>query len=120
MSSASIYQTSLKAFQARVDRQNDQGGVNGRKIKVVARDDATSGQNLTAAQDLVENEHVFTVVNESGVAFLAYRWLLDHGVPMVGNGQDGTYYQQKGNENVLSASGNSIPYGEVTYDNRPG
>jgi branched-chain amino acid transport system substrate-binding protein len=113
---ASIYKTSLDAFQARVDRQNAQGGVNGRKIIVVSRDDATSGQNLTAAQDLVQNEHVFTVVNESGVAFLAYRWLLDHGVPMVGNGQDGTYYQQKGNENVLTAWGNSIPYGNVTYD----
>ena len=64
----------------------------------------------------MENEHVFVVVNESGVAFLAYRWLLDHGVPMVGNGQDGTYYQQKGNENILTAWGNAIPYGDVTYD----
>ena len=92
--------------------------MNGRKIKVVSRDDASSGQNLTAAQDLVENEHVFAVVNESPFAFLSYRWLLDHNVPMIGNGLDGTYYQQKGNENILSSSGNSNPFGDLTYDAR--
>ncbi len=113
---ASISKNGLQAFQARIDRQNAAGGVNGRKIEVVARDDASSGQNLTAAQDLVENQHVFAVVNESPFAFLSYRWLLDHNVPMIGNGADGTYYQQKGNEDILSSSGNSLPFGDLTYD----
>ena len=81
---ASISQNGLKAFQARIDRQNAEGGVNGRKIKVISRDDVSSGPNLTAAQDLVENQHVFAVVNESPFAFLSYRWLLDHDVPMIG------------------------------------
>ena len=53
----------------------------------------------------VVNEHVFAVVNQSPFAFLSYRWLLDHNVPMIGAGSDGTYYQQKGNENILSSSG---------------
>ena len=75
-----------------------------------------SGANLTAAQDLVENQHVFAVVNESPFAFLAYRWLLDHNVPMMGNGVDGTYYQQKGNEAILSSGGNGNPFGDLTYD----
>jgi branched-chain amino acid transport system substrate-binding protein len=113
---ASISKNGLIAFQSRIDRQNAQGGVNGRKIEVVSRDDASSGQNLTAAQDLVENQHVFAVVNESPFAFLSYRWLLDHNVPMIGNGADGTYYQQKGNEDILSSSGNSLPFGDTTYD----
>ena len=113
---ASLSANGLKAFQARIDRQNAQGGVNGRKIEVVSRDDASSGANLTSAQDLVLNEHVFAVVNQSPFAFLSYRWLLEHNVPMIGAGSDGTYYQQKGNENILSSSGNSLPFGDVTYD----
>ena len=113
---ASISKNGLEGFQARIDSQNAQGGVNGRKLKVVSRDDASSGQNLTATQDLVENQHVFAVVNESPLAFVSYRWLLDHKVPMIGNGLDGTYYQDKGNESLLSSSGNSNPFGDLTYD----
>ena len=113
---ASISQNGLKAFQARIDRENAKGGVNGRTIKVISRDDASSGANLTAAQDLVENQHVFAVVNESPFAFLSYRWLLDHNVPMIGNGVDGTYYKQKGNEDILSTTGNGNPFGDLTYD----
>ena len=113
---ASITEKTLEAFQARIDRQNAQGGVNGRKIEVVSRDDASSGANLTAAQDLVDNQHVFAVVNASPFAFLSYRFLLEHNVPMIGNGADGTYYQQKGNEDILSSAGNSQPFGDVTYD----
>jgi ABC-type branched-subunit amino acid transport system substrate-binding protein len=113
---APISGTGLKGFQARIDEQNAAGGVNGRKIQVLDRDDASSGQNLTAAKDLVENEHVFAVVNESPFAFLTYRYLLDAKVPMIGNGVDGTYYQDKGNEAILSSSGNSNPFGDLTYD----
>jgi branched-chain amino acid transport system substrate-binding protein len=113
---ASISATGLKAFQARVDRTNAAGGINGRKIEVVARDDSSSSANLTAAQDLVQNEHVFAVVDNSPFAFLAYRFLQQEGVPMIGNGADGTYYQQKGNEDILSTAGNGLPFGDTTYD----
>jgi hypothetical protein len=62
------------------------------------------GCNLNAAQDLVQNRKVFAVINKSSFAFLAYRSLLDQGVPMIGGGFDSTYYGQKGNENILSHS----------------
>jgi len=113
---ASISKNGIKGFQARIDRQNAQGGVNGRKIEVEAVDDGSSGQNLTGAQDLVENRHVFAVVNQSPFAFLSYRWLLEHQVPMIGAGTDGTYYAQKGNEDVLNMAGNSVPLTGLTYD----
>jgi branched-chain amino acid transport system substrate-binding protein len=113
---ASISQNGVKAFQARVDRENAAGGVNGRKIEVVAKDDASSAQNVPVTHDLVENEKVFAVVDQSPFAFLSYRYLLDQGVPMVGNGVDGTYYQQKGNEAILSSGGNGTPFGDITYD----
>jgi branched-chain amino acid transport system substrate-binding protein len=104
------------AFQARIDRQNAQGGVNGRKIETEIIDDASSGANLTAAQDLVENRKVFFVVNNSAFAFLAYRYLLGAGVPMIGGGFDGLYYGQAGNENIISAGGNIFPKTGLAYD----
>jgi branched-chain amino acid transport system substrate-binding protein len=98
-----------KGFQARVDRQNAQGGVNGRKIKAVIIDDASSAANLTAAQDLVNNRNAFIVVNDSAFAFLSYRFLLDNGVPIVGGGYDGSYYGKPGNESIFSALGAPPP-----------
>ena len=78
--------------------------------------DDQSSANLTAAQDLVQNKHVFTLVNNSPLAFLTYRWLLDHNVPYVSGGYDGTYYGTKGNDNIVSALGNVFPQNGVTTD----
>lgn len=103
------FQDSGDACKARVDAQNAQGGVNGRKIDLQAIDDKSSGANLTAAQDLVQNRHAFAVVDNSSFAFLSYRYLLDSGIPMIGGGFDGNYYNQKGNENIIDASGNGTP-----------
>src|SRR3979490_150595 len=61
----STFKNSGKACQARVDRQNAKGGVNGRKINLEIIDDASTAANLTAAQDLVQNRDVFAVVNNS-------------------------------------------------------
>jgi ABC-type branched-subunit amino acid transport system substrate-binding protein len=108
-----------KGCQARVDRENAAGGVNGRKINVEIVDDQSSGANKTAAQDLVQNKHVFMVVNNSSFAFLTYKFLKDAGIPQVNGGYDGTYYGEPGNENVISASGNVVSANGVVYDNLP-
>ena len=67
--------------KAHVARENAAGGVNGRKIDVSYADDQSSGANKTAAQDLVQNQHVYMVVNDSAIAYLSYRWLLDMASP---------------------------------------
>jgi len=113
---SSTFKDAGKAFQARIDRANRDGGVNGRKIDAVIIDDKSSNANLTAAKDLVENRDVFMVVNNSSFGFLAYRYLVDAGVPVIGGGYDGTYYGQKGNESIFSASGNAAPINGLTYD----
>ena len=95
--------------KARIGRQNAQGGINGRKLEVEFVDDASSASNLTQAQSLVQNDHVYMVINDSAFAFLTYRWLLDHDVPLIGGGFDGNYYGAPGNEKVISAFGNSPP-----------
>src|ERR1700722_2906833 len=54
---------SEQGAQARIDLQNAEGGVNGRKLQLVVADDASSvTQDLTAAQDLVQNKGVFGVL----------------------------------------------------------
>ena len=110
-----------KGCQARIDRENAKGGVNGRKIDVEQVDDQSGGANKTVAQDLVQNKHVFMIVNDSSFVGLAgtYRWLLDNNVPMVNGGFDGTYYGLPGNENVISALGNVVAAEGVTSDGIP-
>jgi branched-chain amino acid transport system substrate-binding protein len=99
---ASTTKNAGKAFQARIARQNAQGGVNGRKINLEVIDDQSSAANLTAAKDLVQNRNAFIVVNDSAFAFLTYRYLVDSHVPMIGGGYDGDYYGKPGNESVIS------------------
>ncbi len=111
---ASTSQFGGKACKARVDRQNAQGGVNGRKIKLVTIDDKSSAANQTAAKDLVTNNDAFIVVDDSAFAFLSYRFLLDEGVPMIGGGYDGDYYGKPGNESIFSALG--TPFVGLTSD----
>jgi branched-chain amino acid transport system substrate-binding protein len=104
-----------EACQARVDAQNAAGGVHGRKIDLEIIDDKSAG-NLVAAQDLVQNRNVFAVINDSGLAFLAYRFLKENGVPEIGGGFDGNYYGEKGNEIILSTLGNIAPVNGLTPD----
>jgi branched-chain amino acid transport system substrate-binding protein len=103
------------AFQARIDRQNAQGGVNGRKIETTIVDDMSTGANLTAAKDLIENRNVFTLVNDSSFGFLTWRYLLQEAkVPYIGGGFDGNYYSLAGNEDVVSVLGNVSANADLT------
>jgi branched-chain amino acid transport system substrate-binding protein len=113
---AATHKNAHKSCQARVDAQNAKGGVNGRKIDLEVIDDQSSGANLTAAQDLVQNRDAFMVIDNSAFAFLAQRFLKDAGVPMIGGGFDGSYYYNKGNENLISGLGNGTPVPGLTYD----
>jgi branched-chain amino acid transport system substrate-binding protein len=105
-----------KGCKARIDAENAKGGVNGRKIDLVTIDDKSSGANLTAAKDLVQNQNAFAVVNDSPFGFLTYRYLVDAGVPMIGGGFDGSYYYDQGNEDVISSLGDGTPVAGITTD----
>src|SRR5205085_6948547 len=60
-----------------------QGGVNGRKIKLVAKlDDATdSARNASQARALVEQKNVFAVIPVAAPLFPGGKYLADHNVP---------------------------------------
>lgn len=80
------------AVEARIGLQNDNGGVAGRTIELEWRDDAGDpGQNLSASQDLVENEDAFSVLQIGLAAAGAADYLEDKGVPVVGPATDSTW-----------------------------
>jgi len=112
---ASASKGSQTGCKARIGAENAKGGVNGRKITLEAIDDKSSA-NLAAAKDLVENRDAYLVINDSAFAFTTYRYLRDAGVPMLGGGFDGSYYYEKGNENIVSAYGDGTPVPGITYD----
>jgi branched-chain amino acid transport system substrate-binding protein len=101
--------------KARIDAENAKGGVNGRKIELSQIDDKSSA-NLNAAKDLVENQNVLTVVDDSPFAFQTYRYLVDAKVPMIGGGFDGSYYYEEGNEYTISSLGDGTPVAGITSD----
>ena len=70
---------SNQACKARVDAQNAKGGVNGRKIDLQTADDKTLFSHLPAAQDLIQNRHVFAVIDNSSTAVTAYRYIPELG-----------------------------------------
>lgn len=73
------------AVQARVDAQNAAGGVHGRTVQIVWRDDQSDpGLFRTAAQDLVDNQKVFGLIVESIAAGPTASWLEANGIPAAG------------------------------------
>ncbi|MFM8303047.1 MAG: ABC transporter substrate-binding protein [Actinomycetota bacterium] len=105
-----------EACKGRIDRANAEGGVNGRKIELVAVDDQSSPTNLDKAKDLVENRQVFALVNDSALAFFSNRYLAGTGIPVIGGGFDGSYYYDPGYENFFSGLGKGAPVPGLTYD----
>ncbi len=110
------YAGAAAGCRARVGRLNHQGGVHGRTVEVTYVDDQSSAMNLTATQDLVENQHVDVVIDDSPFAFVTSGWLVANHVPAISGGYDGNEYGQPGNEQLVSALGNMPPVPGVAYD----
>jgi len=110
---ASSFKGGDAGARARIRLQNAQGGVNGRKLVLAAADDGTSG-NKVAAQDLVENQGIFGVVDLSAFVFTAAEYLNGQGVPVVGLAFDGPEWGQEPNSNMFS----SLPPYYTSFDGK--
>jgi branched-chain amino acid transport system substrate-binding protein len=105
---ASTEMNHAKGAQARIDQQNAEGGVNGRKLQLVTADDGGSiSQNLTAAQSLV-SKNVFGIIPGTPFLFSSYRYLQQQGIPVVGGGYDGAEWNQQPNTNMFSTAGPNV------------
>jgi branched-chain amino acid transport system substrate-binding protein len=70
----------------------------GYHIKYVVADGGSNpAGELSGAQKLVDQDHVFVVVLDSGVGFAAAGWLTSHGIPVVGAALDSTEWQKSPN-----------------------
>ena len=81
-----FYADAAVGFQARVKRENDAGGINGRKIvlSTVVDDNQTADTDLSAAKTLVQQDGVFAVVPVMTAAFGGADYLNGAKVPFFG------------------------------------
>ena len=93
--------------QARIALQNANGGVNGRQITLVTKDDQSSPTTgLSAAQALIQQEGVFAVEEESGVFTSAYRYLQQKNAPVLtGEAIDGNEWGDPSIGNMVEGIG---------------
>jgi ABC-type branched-subunit amino acid transport system substrate-binding protein len=95
----------VRAANARIDQQNVEGGVYGRKIKLIVRDDGTNPTtDNTDTADLI-SKGVFGVIDDSAVTYGGYKLLQQAGVPVTGGAYDGPEWYQQPNTNMFSISG---------------
>ncbi|MDT3444853.1 MULTISPECIES: ABC transporter substrate-binding protein [unclassified Pseudofrankia] len=83
---AEAFRPARGAVEARIDKENATGGVYGRKIDLMWRDDeGDPGVFTTAVQSLVENDQVFGLIAQSvSLTDESASWLQTKGVPVTG------------------------------------
>ncbi|ADP81335.1 ABC transporter substrate-binding protein [Pseudofrankia inefficax] len=82
---ASTFKSARSGVEARIDLQNAHGGVNGRRIDLVWRDDQSDEQAFSgAAHELVDTEKVFGLITTSTALDQSAGWLARENVPVAG------------------------------------
>lgn len=104
-SASSEYTHMAAGAQARLDQQNAQGGVDGRKITMITKDDQTSPTGVTDAANLLIQQPVFAVMGQSPLLFAGARILHQAGMPVIGGGYDGQEWGQQPYTNMFDFSG---------------
>jgi branched-chain amino acid transport system substrate-binding protein len=103
---SSSFTTSEKGIEAYVDKVNAAGGINGHKLSyVVADTTSTITGAQTAAQELVQRDGVFAVVDDSAAFSGAETYLLQQGIPAVGGAFDGPEWNDPKNTNLFASTG---------------
>ena len=99
----------VASIQARFDEINAKGGIDGRKLKLIVKDDATSpSEDQTAAQVLM-GQGVFAIINLSPVAYGSDKVLNQAGIPVLGNAADGVEWGEQPFTNMVSSLGSPDP-----------
>ena len=111
---SSSFTTAEKGIQAYVQMVNAEGGVDGHKLSYVVADTTSAPTGAqTAAQELVQRDDVFAIVDDSGVFFGAEPYLLKQGVPAVGGAFDGPEWAKPANTNLFASTG-VVDYNSVS------
>ncbi len=79
------FAATLDGIKARIAQANAEGELGDRKIELVNVDDAGDpARNVTAAQQLVEQDKVFGIITETAAGDASGQYLHDQNVPVVG------------------------------------
>jgi hypothetical protein len=78
--------SAFEGAQAFIDLVNEEGGVDGRTIELVAEEDdsAQASRNASLVRSLVQQQDVFAVLPVATLSFSGARFLADEGVPTFG------------------------------------
>ena len=100
--------TSAAAFEARIDLQNAEGGVNGHKLVPLVIDDQTSpSEVITAVQDAI-SKGVIGIVSNSLLMFLAAKYPQQAGIPVTGAYTDGPEWGTQPYTNMFASDEGSV------------
>jgi branched-chain amino acid transport system substrate-binding protein len=101
--------------KARFALQNAEGGVDGKKLEyVVADTTSTLPGALSAAQSLVENDHVFGIIAGTEAVSGAVDFLKARNVPLVGHFPDSNEFGNPSFTNMFAINGSGNPNYLVT------
>jgi branched-chain amino acid transport system substrate-binding protein len=112
---SSGYGTTKLGIEGYLNRINADGGVNGYKIKYILADTTSTPTGaLAAVQGLVQQDHVFAIVENSSVFYGAEPYALQAGIPVVGSAIDGPIWSDPKNTNLFAVEGvNNTSYAQL-------
>ena len=100
--------TSPAGFEARLDLQNAQGGVNGHKLVPLVIDDQTNPSEIATAVQSAISKGAFGIVSQSPLMFLAAKYPQQAGMPVTGTYDDGPEWGQQPYTNMFAADNGSV------------
>ncbi len=104
---ASENATSPAGFDARIDLQNSEGGVNGHKLVPLVIDDQTSPSEIATAVQEADSK-AFGIVSQSPLFFLAAKYPQAAGVPVTGSYDDGPEWGEQPYTNMFASDNGSV------------
>ena len=100
--------TSPAGFEARLDLQNAEGGVNGHKLVPLIIDDQTSPTEIVTAVQSAISKNAFGIVSQSPLMFLAAKYPQQAGLPVTGTYDDGPEWGEQPYTNMFAADNGSV------------
>jgi branched-chain amino acid transport system substrate-binding protein len=94
-------------FEARIDMQNAEGGVNGHKLVPLIIDDQTSPSEITTAVQDADSK-AFGIVSQSPLFFLAAQYPQKAGIPVTGAYTDGPEWGTQPYTNMFASDEGSV------------
>ena len=99
--------TSPAGFDARIDLQNAEGGVDGHKLVPLVIDDQTSPSEIATAVQEADSK-AFGIVSQSPLFFLAAKYPQEAGIPVTGAYTDGPEWGQQPYTNMFASDEGSV------------